>query len=768
MFKRGKQVFDRVNPVAKLIKPKPKPAPTPKSSRKSSKSSGGSGGGYVKPMVTTPEQRKEAAENFLRNVPPGIEPKTTEVVVEPIVKEPVVERGTRFNREGFVKQINQEILYAKNVEREIGSEPMVFDKDKHYVITLEGGREVTVKGGVAKKYFELKSKVQRAKVAGHIRRLEDMKSDVKSAKVGTYYTRTKTGYDIEWDVKKWEQAEDARAKREGDYGYFIGKGLSSVFSPERVEYAIESLRSGSYNPESGLTIGGSGRLYVGPDGSTYDMGGGKVEKLNPWRLGTDYSAIQRGHYEYRSAWHEGDWGKVSLRVVSSPMAMPFVATAAVKGGTLVARGIGHGFKSAVASSPKVYGHVTRAFPRVFDTTKLESGMVLQTKPASFVSRLGSSRFYQNIYGWSTNRLTRVRTLPMAGKPVTHPLGDGFYQTTTKYKGFGSPSWQPKSIAGQTSFGKSGSAVVTFEKSTYGHGLRSSSFFKNVSKPKGSLWWKRITVTDTSYVEFHQSPFSRPPTAFATDTWGGYIKPYASHTSTAATKSIGKDIIPNYTFIYASKTKPAFFSDVTASASLTRTVHHVPTHGGGMVRTGFISSLSAGSPHTITYPSAFTMPALSTVPVVATGFGIASLSLQRPIFKLHSMSIQKPGYRVSSVSASVLSQRYNQMLVSNQIQSSLVSSDIIQRQMQGQMQKQIQKPSLSYVSINKFKTPIVSFPIVTNVSHFKTKMPRPIILPGIDNSYKEPKTRRFLKYSKAYRFRDWKTIRVEDFLKGGKW
>lgn len=663
-----------------------------------------------------------------------------QIISQPVFIKPVKPEQTIFTRNEAIREVQTDINRLTATKKNIQSvqdtlkQNQASIKPGYIYETSIAGNKVNLSSSATRTHLFMSgilAKRNERLVDKSIRDAQRFKNTLREQeKYGTTVSKTDSGWDISFDPKKWEAAEDARARRDKDYGYMIGTTLSSIFSPERVDYALDSLRSGTYDPKTGKT-------YI------------NGEEINTWKMGTDYSKIQKGHYEYYKAYGAGDWKKIGIRVVSSPVALPLATSAAVKGGTLLARGVASGFKSTVAASPRIYSQASKTFPRVFDTTKLESGALLQTRSAAMVSKFGKTGFYKNIYGWSTNQLVRVRTLPMVGRPLTSDLGGGVSQTTTKYKGFvfRKASWEPRAVAYQTSIGKTGQASVQFSKSTYGHGFRSSAMFTDVSKPKGFLF-KRMTVTDTYYSEFSPSPFSSPTTSAATDMWGGFIKPSSSYSYIATA--------PKYSFV----------GDTSASASLTRTVHRVPTHGSGMVRSGFITGLSAGSPYTISYPTMFTLPSLSNVPLIVSGIGLASKGLQSPSYSVRSFNISKPGYDITNVSVRELSQSYNQITNTDTIQNTINQSGIEQQQLQGSLQRQIQKQSLSYVPPSKYKA-IIGFIPSTIPKSFKAKTIKPLVIPtSYKYNNKKYKLSSLKGWGKGYRFRDWNTISLKDFI-GGK-
>ena len=248
-----------------------------------------------------------------------------------VLVEPTVSIGTQFSKSGFVSQKESEITYAKWIQQRMGvsidflrQQAHDIDPTLRYNVTLSSGKTVELPGGIARIFITGKifqAEREHRKIGRHITGLKESKVKVGGEKAGTFFVRTSTGYDVGFDPKVWESAEDVRASRDQDWGYFAEKAWSKFIS--RGDYTMESLRSGTYTPEQGLRVGG--------------------EKLDPRKFGKDWSGLSKGHYEFS----EMDWGgKFVKSITSEPVMM------VITGGTSAGlSAIGYtGFGSRVVGS----------------------------------------------------------------------------------------------------------------------------------------------------------------------------------------------------------------------------------------------------------------------------------------------------------------------------------------------------------------------------------------------------------------------------------
>jgi len=103
-------------------------------------------------------------------------------------------------------------------------------------------------------------------------------------KTGTYIYKPET-------VIEWRERERERRIEEKDWGALAGTILADVFSPERYEHAYRSFFE---SPMPGK-----------PGWKEYEKG---IDELYAY-----------GHKEYAEAWEAGDWGKITKRVIGSPI-----------------------------------------------------------------------------------------------------------------------------------------------------------------------------------------------------------------------------------------------------------------------------------------------------------------------------------------------------------------------------------------------------------------------------------------------------------------
>jgi len=241
----------------------------------------------------------------------------------------------------------------------------------------------------------------------------------------------------------------------------------------------------------------------------------------------------------------------------------------------VSAGIKAGVKFTVRKIPNVYDEALRVFSK---RQVLESGRIIgQSRPERLVAKIGGTDFWKHMYGWSTGSLTKIRVLPMKGRPVTKIIskeGDlTISKTSTLYKGWGKTQWIPTDVAKHY---KAGTKVISSHKlidSTIGSG-REQIFSKQITtKPKGMLWWKKVRTFNISAHEFQ--PFSVGAGSIA-DTWGGWVRPETQASILLTRKPIDVSM-------------PNIWRDTTATATLIpRTqISHIGLTSGSMKHAGYL-------------------------------------------------------------------------------------------------------------------------------------------------------------------------------------
>jgi hypothetical protein len=134
-------------------------------------------------------------------------------------------------------------------------------------------------------------------------------AELKSHEPALFLEKTSKGFNVLFDPVRWQQEQDKKYR--DDFGYQVGKTLSSVFSPERVTIAAEQLLTGI--PEKKITWAEVGKPIKG--------------KTSPWYKVYDKrrrELLAIGHYEYSKAYIRGDVLTMAGRIVSSPVvSVPF-------------------------------------------------------------------------------------------------------------------------------------------------------------------------------------------------------------------------------------------------------------------------------------------------------------------------------------------------------------------------------------------------------------------------------------------------------------
>lgn len=458
------------------------------------------------------------------------------------------------------------------------------------------------------------------------------------------------------------------------------------------------------------------------------------QRLTELRASEQYSITQK----YARGDIVGVTGDVILK---TPLIYP-VSYAAVKGVGLAARGFIPAVKTGVQKIPTVYEKYKTVFPKAMVTESNE--LIGQTYFRSFASNVGRSQFWQNISGWSTNTLSRVRMLPLVKGPTIENIEEGLNVNTRIYKGFGNVDWVPNRLAFRTGVGLSGEANVSYtgEHSIFGLGTRSNSAFRYITKPSGNLWWKKIYEYNIYYSEFEPTLLESSSKALSVaDTWGGFVKPGT-----------------NYTFMAVQKIKPVgFLRNTDAYTTLTHQISARPMVSGGLHHIGYL-----GTENLLISASEFkpvfninTNLISSSVGTVLGGMKIkdyysVNLPDVRQNFKPLNISLQIPlqAYRFDSVSGVI------------PVSVSLTRQQQLQQQALAQMN--VSDQALSYKEVQTYKSSHSP-----NVGMYFSK-PSLARIPKLSKNNINKIIRRnkmFSTGSLGYRYRKWKTPRLSDLLKG---
>ena len=576
--------------------------------------------------------------------------------------------------------------------------------------------------------------------------------DVKTKEVG-----------IGFDPLKWQKVEHTRAVREGDWGFLIGETAASIFSPERYEYAYKA-------------------AFKSP---TWAVG---TQRWKKYETGQE-RLLASGHYEYHTAWRKGDWLKIGTRFITSPLVFPFATQAAFKGASLVARGVVPAVKAGVRAVPKVYGKVQQTFPSspLAPGMIAESGKFVTTRTTSFVSKIGRTRWWQNIYGWSTGELTRVRYLPMV-RTIETDLGKGFKGRVEIYKGWGKVKWEPTRLVSQR-MSSIGEAGVRYIETPFG--AESSSIFQQVNEPRGMLWWKKGVRQVIRYEEIERVLFEPVDTGPVVFKAPGFVRDIttkgitvkglkAESGKTAWSKFVGIQRMTEFgtgepfqklqRFWYSpekewhlkvlgKKITSSFFRSEEASVSLIRPitsyrsmVHH------GMKHTGYLAGRE------LMLPAVSHLPNLGTVvPSFITTGVITSTALavtQLTDAELDYVQMYKPDW--------VSARRY---VIDTEIaqatgQASLMDILQGQRLQHAQMQKQAQATKLAtmYETPTRLVTTYAK-PSVPPAPIIHIPYPsRPPFLLFPEGKRKIPKIKYIPGLGTGYRFRRWKVPTMEELLR----
>lgn len=436
----------------------------------------------------------------------------------------------------------------------------------------------------------------------------------------------------------------------------------------------------------------------------------------------------------------------------------------------ITAGIKIGTKGVVKYIPKAVGKIktiTGVSRPVFESQAklLEGGFKVVGKPQTVLTKtfgvttkVGETQFWKNIYGWSTGKLIKVKTLPMVSRTFLGESRTGVQEgpytvfgKVTKYRGLGKTEWVYPKVAEQYQIGKHISHIHKVTTTTPGVGERIQIFSSEIiGKPKGHLWWKRATTQYASIKEMERLGVRFKPIGGAVSEYGGWVRP-------------GYEVaVAKITDPFKSGAK--FWLSEEAQMSLVRPVTmYRPMMTGGIHGAKMIGE-------TIHIPTtAFSYAPLT---IAASGMTLASASalryglLQESILERRELTI--PKFDVARVSLSLTKQAQAYALDTESILAQ--SQDTEQRLLQAQTQLQVQAQLQAY----KLKTVQVTIP-----KHIRMPKPvpppyryvpshvKPFIFPPFLEEGKRVRRKQlpYVPWGKGYRIRKWKVPKMEQFLKG---
>jgi len=344
-----------------------------------------------------------------------------QIISQPVFIKPVKPEQTIFTRNEAIREVQTDINRLTATKKNIQSvqdtlkQNQASIKPGYIYETSIAGNKVNLSSSATRTHLFMSgilAKRNERLVDKSIRDAQRFKNTLREQeKYGTTVSKTDSGWDISFDPKKWEAAEDARARRDWDFGYLIGKPISRFLS--RGDYTMESLRSGYYTPESGLVIGG--------------------EKLDPLKMGSDSRILSKAHYDY----YKLDWGGRFAKGITSEPVMLVVTAGAGAGVSAVgytalgAKTVGTVGSRTITGSNLLRTGVTAGFVGMGAygtvTTYQQGGMKAveeQVKRAGVMSPLFIGA-YQTGYGYGGQLAYKGwQTSQRLGIP-SHPLRTGW-------------------------------------------------------------------------------------------------------------------------------------------------------------------------------------------------------------------------------------------------------------------------------------------------------------------------------------------------------
>jgi len=423
-----------------------------------------------------------------------------------------------------------------------------------------------------------------------------------------------------------------------------------------------------------------------------------------------YGAVLSGDKEQaKKSWEAGK--DFQMNIATSPaMILMYTLSAQVVLSPVVKAST----KYIVKNIPKVYSAYVKTFPQG-SGVRLESGELIgQSYFRRQVSKIPYTQFAQNIYGWSTGTMSRVRYLPLKKTIVTKGVGQ-----VEIYKGWGKPRWVATSTLEQ--YKTSEIFSHQYIKSTIGTGREQIYSKTVVGKPSGSLWWKKLKVQKFGFYEFEPMIYKVEKKGIA-DIWSGWkrIKPDTPMTGFRITTS-------------KSVSMPNIWKDTRGYTTLTHQMQGRPMVTGRIKSYGSLSNRSFIMP-SVTNAKMFIPVIPSLIPVTSSRLEPVSIQTRMPQYDVVTKSKPK---MVDERMSIMLEQAKTQIPVteSDQMQISLLQPE----QLFKQKQEQQQIYAFAQEQIYDVKTqmaPMIGLPKPVSV----VTSPARIMFPSLDGSSKKTKKR----------------------------
>jgi len=424
----------------------------------------------------------------------------------------------------------------------------------------------------------------------------------------------------------------------------------------------------------------------------------------------------------------------------------------------------YGIKPLVRHTPKVVGKIktiTGVSRPVFESEMklLEGGFKAIGKPQTYLTKtfgittkVSQTQFWKNISGWSTGELVRVKTLPMISQTFLGKSRTGVQQgpytlfgRVTKYRGWGKTEWTYPKIAEQFKIGKQFFHVHKFTKTTPGVSERLQIYVTElVGKPKGHLWWKRVTTQTASIREMERlgtrfKLISEPSLGY-----GSWTRP-------------GHEISKQLTYIGVRPTPKGManlWKEMEASASLVRPISVARPMMRGVHGTGYLGGYVSIPTTAFKISPTFGMLA-GAISRLESSFkqSLASRSeldqIPLPLLKFKQLP------SLISKSEKALKPSFESLqglgLISETSQASVLSLEQAQAQVQLQLQKLASQ--LEDITLRKLKTKKPRLHPTSFTTPFRGKVPLiPFILPGGELKKKKLLWEDEDIFGKMYRFR----------------
>ena len=404
-----------------------------------------------------------------------------------------------------------------------------------------------------------------------------------------------------------------------------------------------------------------------------------------------------------------------------------------------------------------------------------------------IGSIGRTSFWHNIYGWSTGSMIRVKSIPLAYTTYGKNLGEGFRGRVEHYRGFmPKTKWVPKKLVSR--YRGIGEAGVRYTDM----GAESTAIFETYTKPKGLLW-KKISRQIVSYEETEPFIFEKIPTTTTMYKAPGFVGRYSTpgitipsvSEQTPWSKVVGEYMTTQFKppasvqgvqRFWMSPEKawhlkvmgkklsvkqPSIITSKEASLSLVKPIPTIkPSLGFKGSLPGYVTSQEIFVPTKAFIPSV-TVTSLTSTGIIA---GSAGLSIVRPdITNIQRLSV-KPMKTPTISSAYLYGVEMEQAQITGlgTLQSSITSQVQLQKQISAKASatKLITQPSYPSTKITTSGTapspPRIPIRIV---------VPPPVVIPELfEGKTKKKKPKFYEPYGKGYRYRKWKTPKMEDLLK----